>query len=76
MSIALVVDKKSVMGVVYDPFRLELFQAIENLGSFLNSKKIHVSNAKSIKESLFVSNDYFIYWFYWINFIYGMASLS
>ena len=43
-SIALVVDGKVCVGVVYDPFLDEMYTAIKGMGAFLNGKSIHVNN--------------------------------
>ncbi|MED3025667.1 MULTISPECIES: inositol monophosphatase family protein [Bacillus cereus group] len=40
ISIALCINNKTVMGIVYDPSRDELFSAILGKGAFLNSKKL------------------------------------
>ncbi len=44
ISVALVKDHKSVLGVVYHPYRNEMFYAEEGKGSFLNGTEIRVSN--------------------------------
>ncbi len=43
-SLALVVDGKPVIGVVYDPFLNRLYQAIEGKGAYCNDIPIHVSD--------------------------------
>ena len=40
------------MGGVFDPFRKELFFAERGRGSTLNGKRIHVSRAKTLEDSL------------------------
>lgn len=52
VSIALEKNNKSILGVVYDPMREELFVAQEKKGAYLNNKKIYPSNAKILKDSL------------------------
>lgn len=42
VSIGLAVDKKPVLGIVYNPATRELFHAVKNQGAFLNDKKISV----------------------------------
>lgn len=41
-----------IAGVVYDPTRPEMFTAERGAGAYLNSRRIHVSKAKRIEESL------------------------
>ncbi|MEO8026100.1 MAG: inositol monophosphatase family protein [Bryobacteraceae bacterium] len=41
-----------VCGVIYDPTRKELFTAERGSGAFLNGRRIHVSKASTIDESL------------------------
>lgn len=43
-SLALVIDGKSIIGVVYDPFTDSMYTAIKGQGAFKNSKKIKVNN--------------------------------
>lgn len=43
-SLALVVDGKSVVGLVYDPFTNNLYTAIKGQGAYKNNKKIEVIN--------------------------------
>jgi myo-inositol-1(or 4)-monophosphatase len=52
VSIALQYNNKSVVGVVYDPEREEMYSAASGMGAFLNSKKISVSKEKNLKRSL------------------------
>jgi myo-inositol-1(or 4)-monophosphatase len=44
-----------LVGVVYDPVSDELFSAVRGGGAFLNDAPIHVSNAKTLGESLLAS---------------------
>lgn len=44
-SLALVIDGKPVLGVVYDPFLNNLYHGIKGLGSFCNDKPISVSSS-------------------------------
>lgn len=44
ISVALVENKKAKIGIVYNPYKDELYEAILNNGAFLNNKKINVSN--------------------------------
>ena len=52
VSIALEVEKEIVLGIVYNPFMGEFFEAQKGEGSFLNGTPIHVSNARKLSDSL------------------------
>jgi myo-inositol-1(or 4)-monophosphatase len=52
ISIALYEEGKTVLGVVYDPTRDELFEAIRGGGAFCNGERIRVSDAALLTESL------------------------
>lgn len=52
VSIAAEKEGKVVTGVVYQPITHELFVAEVGKGSFLNGKKIEVSNVKTINETI------------------------
>lgn len=52
VSIAVEKDGAVMLGGVWDPFRNELFFAERNRGAFLNGKKIRVSPARRLRESL------------------------
>jgi myo-inositol-1(or 4)-monophosphatase len=41
-----------VAGVVYDPVRQEMFTAERGAGAYLNNRRIHVSAAKQVSDSL------------------------
>ena len=43
-SLALVIDGKPVLGVIYDPFTDSMYTAIKGQGAFKNNKKIIVNN--------------------------------
>lgn len=45
-------DGRLEMGGVFDPFRKELFFAERGKGATLNGKRIHVSKAKTLEDSL------------------------
>src|SRR5690606_17859885 len=49
--VALRYNKEIVLGIVYNPFRNQLFHAIKSNGAFLNDKPINVSN-REFKKSL------------------------
>ncbi|MBN1163118.1 MAG: inositol monophosphatase [Candidatus Krumholzibacteriota bacterium] len=52
VSIALVQRREVVLGMVYDPLREELFEAVRGGGAFRNGMPIRVSAARSLSESL------------------------
>ncbi len=52
ISLALVVKREIVLGFVFNPSTDEMFFAKKGHGAYLNNKKIHVSNVKSLSKSL------------------------
>jgi myo-inositol-1(or 4)-monophosphatase len=52
ISIALEIDGEPVLGVVYDPYSEELFEAAKGTGAYLNNKPIKVSQTKVLQDSL------------------------
>lgn len=52
VSIALESDGKIILGVIYDPMREEMFVATRGEGSYMNDKKIKVSNHDDISKCL------------------------
>ena len=68
ISIALLIDKEIIAGVIYDPIKDEIFYAEKNGGSYLNNKSIRVSKKnkfdclygvnfrKNIPENLIIRN--------------------
>lgn len=52
VSIGLEEAGELLVGVVFDPFRQEMFTAVRREGAFLNQKRIHVSNVESLATSL------------------------
>jgi myo-inositol-1(or 4)-monophosphatase len=52
VSIALEIEKEVVLGVVFDPYSGEHFEAINGMGAFSNKKPIQVSQTKELGESL------------------------
>lgn len=52
ISLALLDGGESVLGIVYAPYSDEMYLAQKGKGSYLNGQKIHVSEAKTMKESL------------------------
>ena len=55
ISIALEIKKEVVMGVVYNPLSKERFFSEKGKGSYLNDKKIHVSDSPALRDSLLVT---------------------
>ncbi|MBW1996750.1 MAG: inositol monophosphatase, partial [Deltaproteobacteria bacterium] len=51
VSIALGIGKEPVVGVVFNPFMNELFEAARGGGAFLNRKRIRVSRVQDLTES-------------------------
>lgn len=52
VSIGLIYQHEPILGVVYNPFTEELFQAAKGLGATLNQQPIAVSNISVLKDSL------------------------
>lgn len=52
VSIGLEVDGEMVLGVVYDPVHDELFHAVRGGGAFVNRRRIHVSEQRTLSRSL------------------------
>lgn len=52
VTLALAHAGEVIAGVVYDPVRQELFSAERGSGAYLNNRRIHVSGAKRIADSL------------------------
>ena len=52
VSIALEIEDKIVLGVIYDPMRDDMFVAARGEGAFLNEKKIAVSSVQDLSRSL------------------------
>lgn len=52
VSLALCRQGEIVMGIVYDPFREDVFWAEKGKGSFLNGAPIHVSGAKTLSDTI------------------------
>ncbi|MCX7905151.1 MAG: inositol monophosphatase [Elusimicrobiales bacterium] len=52
VSIAYVFEGSVVIGVIYDPFKNELFVAEKGRGAMLNNKRIYVSKINKLSESL------------------------
>ena len=54
-SIALEYKGEVVLGAIYDPSADELFTAEKGKGAYLNNRRIHVSQARRLMESLIVT---------------------
>jgi myo-inositol-1(or 4)-monophosphatase len=54
-SLALEIDGRGEIGVIYDPTRKELFVGERGGGAFLNGRPIHVSEAATLVESMLVT---------------------
>ena len=55
VSIGLLIDGKPSVGVVFDPFRQDLFRAATGLGATLNRQPIRVSATARLADSLLVT---------------------
>ncbi|MBW1707794.1 MAG: inositol monophosphatase [Deltaproteobacteria bacterium] len=52
VSIALEIKKEIMLGIVYNPYMEEYFQAAKGTGAYLNNKPIKVSKIQTLDESL------------------------
>ena len=52
VSIALEIEREVVLGVVYNPYMDELFEAVKGEGAYLNGDRLQVSRTLLLKESL------------------------
>ncbi|MEO5656852.1 MAG: inositol monophosphatase family protein [Nitrospiria bacterium] len=55
VSIGLQYEKESVLGVVYDPVRDELFTAVRGSGAWCNGHPLTVSSTDALRDSLLVT---------------------
>lgn len=53
ISLALMENGQSILGIVYQPYTEEMFFAEKGKGAFLNGKQIYVSKAETIEEGMF-----------------------
>lgn len=53
ISLALMENGRTVLGIVYQPYTDELFYAEKGKGAFLNGQQIHVSRAQTMDECMF-----------------------
>ena len=52
VSLALCRQREIVTGIIYDPFREEVFWAVKGQGSFLNGAPIQVSEARQLSDTI------------------------
>ncbi len=52
VSLALCRQREIVTGIIYDPFREEVFWAVKGQGSFLNGAPIQVSEARKLSDTI------------------------
>lgn len=52
VSLGLYEQGKITLGIIYDPFREDVYYAQKGQGSFLNGTPIHVSEAKALRETI------------------------
>jgi len=52
ISLALFIDKKPTIGIIYNPYLNQMFHAIKSRGAFLNDKRITVSGQENLSKSL------------------------
>lgn len=57
ISVALAEDGKPIMGLVYQPFRDEMFTAVKGKGAYLNGRPIHVSE-RPMEKAIFQMGPY------------------
>jgi len=54
VSIGVLINRKMILGVIYNPTLDEMFTAIRSRGACLNDARIHVSSARSLRNSSLV----------------------
>lgn len=52
ISLALIKQRQIILGTIYHPYLHEMYTAIKGKGSFLNGKRIFVSNVECLEDSL------------------------
>ncbi len=57
-SLALVVDGKTQLGVVYDPFTKSMYEAVPDGGAYCNGKKLQVNNYQLGTKEAAIGYDY------------------
>lgn len=58
VSLGLCCQGEIVMGIIYNPWHEELFSAEKGKGSFLNGQPIHVSESKTLSETIIALGTY------------------
>lgn len=58
-SVALAKNKEIIAGAVYNAASDELFYALKNKGAYLNGKKINVSGARGLNQSMLITGFYY-----------------
>ena len=53
ISLALMENGRTILGIVYQPYTEEMFYAEKGKGAFLNGRQIHVSRAQTMDECMF-----------------------
>ena len=53
ISLALMENGRTILGIVYQPYTEEMFYAEKGKGAFLNGRQIHVSRAQTMNECMF-----------------------
>ena len=53
ISLALMENGRTILGIVYKPYTEEMFYAEKGKGAFLNGRQIHVSRAQTMNECMF-----------------------
>jgi len=56
VSIGFAINKRVVVGVVYNPILDEMYEAVTGKGAFMNGKRIRVSGAQKIHECIAATN--------------------
>ena len=51
VSIGVLKERKTILGAIYNPILDEMFTAVRGRGARLNGKRIHVSDARSLRNS-------------------------
>lgn len=55
VSIGLAVDKKMVLGIIYNPVLDQMYTGVKDKGSFFNGKKLQVSGVQDLPKALIVT---------------------
>ncbi|XP_018328563.1 inositol monophosphatase 2-like [Agrilus planipennis] len=54
ISVGLVVNKEQIMGIIYNPFSMELYTAIKGSGAYLNGERIYSKETENIGRASFI----------------------